>query len=434
MVKRSLLAETLVENDKWLRSRGVVMDDLVVDTLPDPTVKIQGKKVVSFSSNNYLGLSRRKEVMTAALAGLKKYGPGTCESRRLGGDLIVLERLEETIAEYKGTEDSIIFATGMMANMGAIPAITDSDFYINKFFSQAKKPTEVIILGDQLNHRSIQIGIKLSRAVPLRYKHNDMTHLEELLDEHKDKPILIVTDGVFSMDGDIAPLGKIVALAKHYRAGIYVDDAHGTGVHGRTGRGSAEHFGVEDEIDFKMGTLSKAFGGLGGFVAAERGVIDMLKSSASTYYFTSSLPAEQAAGLIAAINIAKKEPDLRKNLWRNVSYMAQGLKDLGLEFPLQWSQIIPVIIGEESKTLLVEKYLLDNGVQCSGVTPPAVAPGRSRLRISINATHKKAHIDKLLECLESATKKFKLPKIYKTEEEWKRFKEATPDYINEFLA
>lgn len=433
MIERSKLAQSMVTNDQELRGLGVVMDDIEIESFPDPSVTIDGKEYISFSSNNYLGLSKRPEVMTAAIGALEKYGPGTCESRRLGGDLEVLEELEQVIADFKGTEDSIIFATGLMANIGAIPAILDSDFYVNKFFELGRENNGVVVLSDQLNHRSIQMGIKLSHAKLFKFAHKDMSELEYLLDVNKDHPILVISDGVFSMDGDMAPLDEITRLSRRYGAAVYIDDAHGVGVNGENGKGTAEHFGVESDIEFQMGTLSKALGGLGGYVAAEKGIVDMFKDSVSTYYFTSSLPAEQAAGLIAAFNIIKKEPQLRKNLWRNVFDMISGLKSLGLEFPLQWSQIIPISIGNEEKTLDIERYLLDRGIQCSGVTPPAVAKGKSRLRISINATHTSSHISKLLECLDGAAKDYDLPRNYRSDNEWKDFMESTPNYIAEFL-
>lgn len=431
---KSQIAQIMVENDKWLRSKGVVMDDVVVDTLPNPKVKINGRSLVSFSSNNYLGLSQRKEVKDSAIKALKKYGYGTCESRRLGGDLKILEDLEKAIADFKGTEDSIIFATGLMANMGAIPAILDSDFYVNKFFNKSSKDKKIVVLGDQLNHRSIQLGIKLSHADFFKYKHCDMVELEKLLVKNKKHPTLIVTDGVFSMDGDMAPLDKIVSLSQKYNAGIYIDDAHSTGVYGLNGKGTAEHFGIKNEnVEFQMGTLSKAFGALGGYVAGKKSIIDMLKLSAPTYYFTSSLPAEQAAGLITTINLIKKEPHLRKKLWNNVNYVLESLRRLELDFPLQWSQIIPVIVGDEKKTLELEKYLLKKGIQCSGVTPPAVATGKSRLRVSINATHTKKDIDLLMNVLEDSKKKFKLPEVKLVSHEVEDFVKNTPSYIKSFI-
>jgi 7-keto-8-aminopelargonate synthetase-like enzyme len=301
------------------------------------------------------------------------------------------------------------------------------------FYQRPAGVKETVIVGDQLNHRSIQMGIKLSRARHVRYLHNDMESLEKKLKENKNANLFIITDSVFSMDGDLAPLDKITRLAKEYRAAVMIDDAHASGVFGKNGRGAAEHFGVSDDIDFLMGTLSKAFGGLGGFVSAKKEVIDMLKINTSTYYFTSSLPASEAAGLIAAIKIAATEEQLRIDLWKNVYRVMQGLYALGVDFPLRFSQIIPIVVNDEKKAYSFEEFLYNRGILCSAVTVPAVAPGAARLRLSINASHTNKHIDNLLNSISDAVKSLNIPMVNRPKSDWDAFIKESPDYILQLI-
>ncbi|HZE86728.1 MAG TPA: pyridoxal phosphate-dependent aminotransferase family protein [Methylomirabilota bacterium] len=407
--------------------------DVLLDQLASPELRINNKVFVSFCSNNYLGLSMRPEVIEASKAALIKFSNGTSESRKLGGNLRILEELEQTLSDYKEKEDTIIFATGLLANVGVISAITDINFYMELFYQKANRGTETVIIGDQLNHRSIQMGVKLSRAKHVRYLHNDMKSLEEKLEEHKKSNLFIITDSVFSMDGDLAPLDQITKLANEYQAAVMIDDAHGSGVYGKRGRGAAEHFGVSNEIDFLMGTLSKAFGGLGGFVSAKKEIVDMLKINTSTYYFTSSLPASVAAGLIAAIKIAEREEALRVRLWKNVYRMIKGLFDLGIDFPLRFSQIIPIMVYVEKKAYELEEFLYDYGILCSAVTVPAVAPGKARLRASINASHTDEHIDRFLNGISDAITKFHIPTVQRKKSEWDTFIKESPDYILQLI-
>lgn len=287
-----------------------------------------------------------------------------------------------------------------------------------------------VILGDSKNHRSIQMGIKLARAEVYKYKHCDMGDLERLLNKHKNSRVLIITDGVFSMDGDLAPLDKIAELAKKHEATVMVDDAHATGVFGKNGRGSAEHFGVEKDIHIKMGTLSKALAGLGGFIASTEKVVKMLKLTSSGYYFTSSLPADQAAGLIKAFEIIENEPELRRHLWLNIYEIVKGIKMLGLNIPDRFSCIIPVLIGDEQKSMKAEEILLEEGIVCSSVRVPAVPQGKSILRISANASHTNEHITKLLNGLKRAATVLELPLKPINEASWNDFKDKYfPNYI-----
>jgi 8-amino-7-oxononanoate synthase len=428
------VVKALVNNYQWLQKKNLAHPDVLLDRLASPELTIQKKKFVSFCSNNYLGLSTRPEVIKAAQKALIRYSNSTSESRKLGGNLQVLEELEDVLSVYKGKEDTMIFATGLLANVGVISAITDIDFYMHLFYQRPVPIGETVIVGDQLNHRSIQMGIKLSRARHVRYLHNDMESLEKKLQENKNANLFIITDSVFSMDGDLAPLDKITRLAKKYGAAVMIDDAHASGVFGKNGRGAAEHFGVADDIDFLMGTLSKAFGGLGGFVSAKKEVIDMLKINTSTYYFTSSLPASEAAGLIAAIKIAATEEQLRIDLWKNVYRVLQGLYLLGVNFPLRFSQIIPIVVYDEKKAYLFEEFLYNRGILCTAVTVPAVAPGKARLRLSINASHTNKHIDKLLTCISDAVKSLDIPTEKRSKSDWDAFIKASPEYILQLIS
>ena len=433
MYKEKLLQD-LVKSYDWLTRNKLVHDDYLLDSLPRPYLSIKGKQYVSFCSNNYLGLSHNPKVLDAAEKAVKKFSIGTCESRKLGGNLYLLEDLEKEIAKFKGTESSMIFATGLMANVGVISALTDVIFYMNLFHNWEEDDSQSVIMTDQLNHRSIQMGIKLSHAKVCKYNHSDMDQLEHLLHSNRDKKILIVTDGVFSMDGDLANLPKITTLAEKYQATVMTDDAHGSGVWGETGKGSAEHFGVEDKIQIKMGTLSKAFGAMGGFVAADEKIIKMLKVNTSTYYFTSSLPAEQAAGLIEATKIIHYESeDLRKQIWKNSYMFIKGCLDAGFNIPLQISQIIPVMIGKEDLCIKAEQSLMRKGVLVSSAMSPAVAPGTARLRATINATHTKADIEQLLSGLAYVHKKIGLPRINYTQTEIQNFENQIPTYIRNFI-
>lgn len=383
----------------WISKNNIEEDDVLVSQLPSPKMIINGKEIVSFCSNNYFGLSKNKKVLKSASIALKKFGIGTCESRRLGGNLDILEKLEKSISNFKNKESAVIFATGLMTNVGVISSLVDYNFYYQRFFNYKAGKGQTLILSDEFNHRSIKMGIKLSRAEVLNYKHKDMKDLEQKLLENKDKNILIITDGIFSMSGDIAPLKEIVCLAKKHKAMIMVDDAHGTGIYGKSGKGIAEHLGVSDEIDISMGTFSKAFGALGGFVACSKKIADIIKYTSSTYFFTSSLPAEQAAGLIESVKIIKNGDKLRKKIWSNVEHATLSLLNNGFDIPLRWSHIIPIVFGRSELSKKAEKFLLKNGFLVSSVTFPAVKKDESLLRITINSTHSKKQIDQLIKLI-----------------------------------
>lgn len=416
----SRLGAQIKKDVLWLKDSGLERDDVMVEDLPSPETVINGQKLISFCSNNYFGLSKRPEVLHAAQSAMFKYGIGTCESRRLGGDLSLLEELEGRIARFKHGTSAVTFATGLLTNIGAVSALVDTGFYCDLFWGSRKREegNDSLILFDKKSHRSIQMGAKLAHAESMTYAHCDMQDLQEKLERHSgQRNILIVTDGVFSMDGNLAPLDEIVRLAERYNAMVMVDDAHGTGIYGKTGRGTAEHFGVLEKIHVHMGTFSKTFGALGGFIVTEKEIADAIKYTSSAYYFTSGLPAEQAAGIIAAIDIVENEPRLRHKLWENSQEIILGIKSIGLSIPDRWSHIVPIIINDEGLAEKAEIFLREKGILCSSVHPPAVKPGEDRLRITVNSTHSVQHIAQLLSALADMAERLNLPRNPQSAEE-----------------
>ncbi|HMA61530.1 MAG TPA: 8-amino-7-oxononanoate synthase [bacterium] len=385
------------------KRRDLYPDIPVVNDIAYPELTLApDKKFLCFCSNNYLGLSVHPEVKKAAIEAVKTYGIGTCESRLVAGNLHVIEELEQAISDFKNTEDALVFLSGFMANIGAIPAIMDS--YRAYDLPKIENDNNLII-KDILAHTSIIDGCKLSQSNTKSYLHNDMEHLEKILRRNKNKRKLIITDGVFSMDGDMAPLDKIVALAKKYNAMTMVDDAHATGVIGENGRGTPEHFGVEDEIDIVMGTLSKATGGLGGFITGPKEVIEMLKVRAHSYVFTSTLPPEQAVAMRTALKIIEEQPELRINLHKNVGLLRSGLKKMGYNILNSETQIIPIFIGNNKKSIKLSRQLYKHGILASAIRYPAVSADQSRIRLSVMATHTETQIEKGLKILEKCGKK-----------------------------
>ncbi|MBF0446490.1 MAG: aminotransferase class I/II-fold pyridoxal phosphate-dependent enzyme [Magnetococcales bacterium] len=413
----------------WLDEDSLIPKEPLIDAPPSPEFIIDGRRIISFSSNNYLGMSRRPEVIKTAKKALSKFSMGTCESRKLGGNIALLEALEGRIARFKGEEAAMIFATGLLANVATIPGLMDAQWYCNQFYGRKWSQDTGTIFSDAHNHRSIQMGIRLSHANVVKYPHGDMTHLEEELASCKSSNKLIISDGVFSMDGDLAPLPELTALASRYQATIMIDDAHGTGIFGAHGRGVAEHFSVENRVSIHMGTLSKAVGAMGGFVATDSKIIEFLKSTASGYRFTSSLPAEQAAGIICALDIMENEPQLRQKLWHNVRRLLHGLHELNIPINYQWSPIIPLLLGSAKKAYKAEKILLERGLSCIAVVPPLVANNCSRLRITINSTHSKKQIEQLLAGLAIVEKKIGFSQPENSKQSWNGFLGTFPSYI-----
>ncbi|MFC1717110.1 8-amino-7-oxononanoate synthase [Candidatus Poribacteria bacterium] len=388
---------------KAARESDLYPDMRRVDDVPYPELVIEGERYVCFCSNNYLGLSIHPEVKKAAIEAIRRYGIGTCESRLIAGNLTILEELEEAIADFKQVPDAMIFLSGFMANIGIIPALMDS---FEAFGLPTIKNEDNLIIKDALAHMSIVDGCRLSRSPTKTYLHNDMDHLEKILKRSKDKRKLIVTDGIFSMDGDLAPLPEIISLARTYNAMVMIDDAHATGVLGENGRGTPEHFGVEGEIDLIMGTLSKAVGALGGYLTGPSEIIDALRMRAHSYIFSSSLPPEQACGIMAALKIIQNEPERRADLWKNVHHLRTGLENIGFNLLNSETQIIPVLIGDENKGIQMSRLLLEKGIIAPLIGWPAVASGMSRIRCTVMATHTRSQIDQALAAFQEVGERF----------------------------
>ena len=330
---------------------------------------IDNKNVLLMSSNNYLGLCNNEEVKQSSINALNKYGLGAGGSRLTTGSYILHKELEEKIAKFKNEESSLIFNTGYMANLGVISAICDENYYI---------------FSDELNHASIIDGCRLSKAKTIIYKHNDMYDLEEKIKEVNPKYGVIVTDSVFSMDGDICNLPKIIEISNRYNLLTIVDDAHATGVIGKSGRGSSEYFNLKPDIT--IGTLSKAIGSEGGFVCASSDIIDYLKNKARSFIFSTALSPSIIAGSIKSIDTIEKNQTLVKKLQSNVKYMVKGLKNIGFDTK-SLTPIIPILIGEEKIALKFSEKLLEEGIYIPAIRYPTVKKGEAILRLTLMSTH-----------------------------------------------
>jgi len=345
----------------------------------DTVVTIHGKTKVMMGSNNYLGLTHHPKVLEAAQAALRKYGSGCTGSRFLNGTLDLHEQLEARLAEFVHKEACLVFSTGYQANLGLVSGLMGRN--------------EVVYL-DKLDHASIVDGASMSKAQVVRFNHGDLAGLErKLRDEGRPQGAMVIVDGVFSMEGDIADLPHLVPLAKKHGAALAVDDAHSIGVLGPTGAGTAEHFGLTDEVDLIVGTFSKSLASIGGFVAGAEYVIHFLKHHARPLIFTAALPASNTAGVLAALDILQSEPERRAALWENTRRLASGLKSLGFDIGPSETPIVPVLIGPLDKTLVVWRKLFDAGVFTNPVVPPAVPPSQCRLRASVMATHTAEQVD-----------------------------------------
>lgn len=335
----------------------------------DKFTTIDGKDVLLMSSNNYLGLSNNEEVKKSSIEAINKYGLGSGGSRLTTGSYDLHKKLEEEISKFKNVEDTLIFNTGYMANVGVITAICDDNYYI---------------FSDELNHASIIDGCRLSKAKTIVYKHNDMSDLENKINANAPKCGMIATDSVFSMDGDIAKLPEIIEIAKKYNLLTLVDDAHATGVIGKTGRGSSEYFNCKPDII--IGTLSKAIGSEGGFVCASKDIIDYIKNKARSFIFSTALSPAVINGAIKSIEIIENNPDLVKKLQDNINYVCEGLKDIGFNINSE-SPIIPILIGREDLAIEFSKLLLEEGIYIPAIRYPTVKRGEAILRVAIMATH-----------------------------------------------
>ncbi|MCD8193363.1 MAG: pyridoxal phosphate-dependent aminotransferase family protein [Tannerellaceae bacterium] len=356
-----------------------------IESDQDTEVIIDGKKVLMFGSNAYLGLTNHPKVKEAAIDAINKYGTGCAGSRFLNGTLDLHLELEKRLAEFVGKEDAIIYSTGFQVNLGVVSCITGREDYI---------------IWDELDHASIIEGHRLSFSTKLKYKHNDMDSLEKQLQRcEPDKVKLIVVDGVFSMEGDVAKLPEIVALAKKYNASVMVDEAHGIGVLGKQGRGTCNHFGVTDDVDLIMGTFSKSFASIGGFIAADKEVINYLRHNSRSYIFSASNTPSATAAANAALDIMLSEPERIDNLWNLTNYALEGFRNLGCEIGHTSTPIIPLFIRDNDLTFLIVKELFERGIFVNPVVSPAVAPQDTLIRFSLMATHTKEQLDIALEAI-----------------------------------
>jgi glycine C-acetyltransferase len=355
-----------------------------------PYIDIDGKKVLNLSSNNYLGLASHPKVKEGFINATKKYGAGAGASRLISGNIEIFEELEKKIAGFKGTETALIFSTGYMANVGIISSLAGKDD---------------LILSDKLNHASIIDGCLLSRAAFKRFPHRDTKKLEELLKNSSGYgQKLIITEGVFSMDGDIAPLPEIVNLSKKYSATLMLDEAHATGVLGKNGKGTMEHFGLKNGVDIIMGTFGKALGVFGAYAAGTEELREYLINKARSQIFTTGLPPGVIGAVIQALDIVEKESGLREQLKENMAFFRKGLQELGFNTMNSETQIIPVLIGDSKVAMKMSEMLIEQGVFAQGIRPPTVPKGYARLRATLMATHTREDLEKALDAFQKTGK------------------------------
>ena len=359
-----------------------------------PHANVDGKRVLVLCSNNYLGLANHPRLKQGAISATRKYGAGSGSVRVIAGTLDLHMKLEKILADFKRTESSITFQSGYATNAGAISVLADE---------------RDLIISDELNHGSIIDGCRLTKAERRVYKHRDMGDLEkQLQDTDRFRRVLVITDGVFSMDGDIAPLADIVKLAKEYQAITYVDDAHGDGVLGQNGRGITNHFHLEGKVDVDMGTFSKAFGCVGGYVAGSKDLCTYLQSKVRSYLLSGSQPPAVPGACIAALQLIQKQPSLVKRLWENTRYFKKGLKDLGFDTGNSETPITPVMTGEADKTRKLADTMFKLGVFVLPIIYPMVARDKARIRTIVTSAHTRKDLDNALDTFERAGKELGL--------------------------
>ena len=365
----------------------------VIESAQDPEVIIDGKKMIMIGSNNYLGLTNHPKVKDAVIETVRKYGSGCAGSRFLNGTLDIHVQLEEKLAGFIRKESALVFSTGFQVNLGVISALIGKD--------------DVVII-DKMDHASIIDGCRLTYGDVMKFRHNDMKDLERVLRNHDGRGKLIIVDGVFSMEGDIADLPGVVKLAKQYGARVMVDDAHGIGVLGRTGRGTAEHFGLESEVDLIMGTYSKSLASIGGFIAGSEQVIHYIKHFARALIFSASIPPANAAAALAALEVMRDEPERVERVMAIGRKMSRAFTEMGFNTGSSVTPIIPILIGDDQKTFAFWKALFDAGVFVNPIVSPAVQPGMQLLRTSYMATHTDAQMDRVLNIFYDVGKKLQV--------------------------
>jgi glycine C-acetyltransferase/8-amino-7-oxononanoate synthase len=351
-------------------------------------VEVAGRQILLLASNDYLGLAMHPEVVQSAIEATQRFGAGSGAARLISGSLPPHQELESALAQFKRTEAALTFSSGYLANIGTIPALIGQGG---------------LILADRLSHASLIDGCRLSAADFRVYRHNDTDHLQSLLAKrHRGRRTLIVTDGLFSMDGDLAPLPELNRLAQDYDADLYIDDAHGTGVMGPHGRGTAEHFGLDVGLPFQMGTLGKAFGSSGAYLAGSSTLIRYLMNTSRSFIFTTAPPPSSAAAVTAALRVMQREPERRARLWLNRERLFAGLTRLGFSLSPSVSPIMPILVGDAETALSFAEHLFTEGVYAPAIRPPTVPDATSRVRVTVTSEHTITHIDQALTAFQRA--------------------------------
>jgi glycine C-acetyltransferase len=394
MVRTDPLSYLSEQLEAW-RTAGTYQRLRVLESACEPVATFDGKEVVNLASNNYLGLADHPKLIEAAVAAAKKYGAGSGAVRTISGTMGIHLELEEKIAKFKKVEACVVFQSGFAANAGTVSAVLG---------------TEDHIVSDQLNHASIIDGARLSKAKIHVFPHRDTAAAESILQGLAVKPghKVLITDGVFSMDGDIAPLPKLVEIAEKYGAIMMIDDAHSSGVLGRNGRGTVDHFGLHGRVDIQVGTLSKAIGVLGGYVCGSRDLIDFLYARARPFLFSTSHPPSVAASCIAAFDILESEPERIERLWENTRYFKEQLNAAGFNTGDSETPITPIMVGEAKKAHEFSRSLFENGMLATGIGYPTVAEGKARIRTIVTATHTREMLDRALEILRRVAKQMQI--------------------------
>jgi 8-amino-7-oxononanoate synthase len=377
-----------------LRKSGLYRELRRIDSPQGPRVTLRGKEVILLASNNYLGLANHPQIIESAQQAMLQFGVGAGASRLISGNMSLHDRLEEAIAWLKGTETALLFNTGYMANTGILTALVG--------------PGDAVYC-DRFCHASILDGVLLARARLFRFRHNDMDHLQDLLSKGRPfKRRLIVTEGVFSMDGDIAPLPALKEISHRFETLLLVDDAHATGVLGKTGRGTTEHFGLEAPFPLLMGTFGKALGTFGAFVAGDLEMKRYLINTARSFIYTTALPIPVLAASFAAIRILSRSPHLLENLWTNRNYLHAGLTALGFDTMKSQTPIIPIRVGGPEQAVRFSERLMDEGIFAPAIRPPTVPKGTSRIRITVMSTHTREDLDHCLASFKKVGEEFRL--------------------------
>lgn len=387
MAKLDFLDEMIQD----LRDNNMFNTIRTIESNMDAWIRVDGKKVLNLCANNYLGFASHPRLRKAAQQAIEQFGVGPAAVRSIAGTMSVHLELEEKLARFKGVEAAISFQSGFIANQAVIPTITGA---------------EDVILSDELNHASIIDGCRLSKAKTVRYKHNDMGDLEEKLKQYSSaRRRLVITDGVFSMDGDIAPMDEIVKVAEKYDAMTMADDAHGEGVLGRGGRGIGDHFNLHNKIDIEVGTMSKAFGVIGGYVAGKKKIVDYLRQRARPFLFSSAATPADVAACIAAVDILSESDELVKKLWANAKKFRTAMNDLGYDTGHTQTPITPVLIKDAAKTVAFSKALFEHGIFAMSITFPTVPKGTERIRVMNSATHSDEDLDYAIDGFKKVGKK-----------------------------